>query len=53
MKSCQMVTASEDEKYTVTKEQDFVAIPYYEWAHYGKGEMTMWLARFAKGEGNR
>jgi len=39
-------------KYTVLKEQDFVAIPYYAWAHRGKREMTMWLNRFAKGEGN-
>jgi len=44
--------SSKDGKYTVTKEQDFVAIPYYAWAHRGKGEMTVWLARFAKGEGN-
>ncbi|MDZ7319042.1 MAG: glycoside hydrolase family 127 protein [candidate division KSB1 bacterium] len=27
------------------KEQDFVAIPYYAWAHRGKGEMAVWLAR--------
>ncbi|UCE08469.1 MAG: glycoside hydrolase family 127 protein, partial [bacterium] len=26
-------------------EQDFMAIPYYAWAHRGKGEMTVWLAR--------
>jgi hypothetical protein len=26
-------------------EQDFVAIPYYAWAHRGKGEMAVWLAR--------
>ncbi len=44
--------SSKDEKYTVTKEQDFVAIPYYAWAHRGKGEMAVWLTRFAKGEGN-
>jgi hypothetical protein len=27
------------------REQDFVAIPYYAWAHRGKGEMMVWLAR--------
>jgi len=26
-------------------EQNFIAIPYYAWAHRGKGEMTVWLAR--------
>jgi DUF1680 family protein len=26
-------------------EQDLMAIPYYAWAHRGKGEMTVWLAR--------
>ena len=26
-------------------EQDFIAIPYYAWAHRGKGEMAVWLAR--------
>ncbi len=26
-------------------EQDFMAIPYYAWAHRGRGEMTVWLAR--------
>ncbi len=25
------------------REQDFVAIPYYAWAHRGQGEMTVWL----------
>ncbi|MHC4110526.1 MAG: hypothetical protein ACYSUY_05585 [Planctomycetota bacterium] len=42
----------ENGKYTVSKEQDFVVIPYYEWSYRGKGEMTMWLNRIAKGEGN-
>ena len=27
------------------KEQDFTSIPYYAWAHRGKGEMVVWLAR--------
>jgi hypothetical protein len=26
-------------------QQDFFAIPYYAWAHRGKGEMMVWLAR--------
>jgi len=26
----------------------FLAIPYYAWAHRGKGEMAVWLARNAK-----
>jgi DUF1680 family protein len=29
----------------VTREQDFVAIPYYAWAHRGLGEMAVWLPR--------
>lgn len=29
----------------VGKKQQFVAIPYYAWAHRGEGEMTVWLAR--------
>jgi DUF1680 family protein/alpha-L-arabinofuranosidase len=32
-------------KKALKKEQDFVAIPYYAWAHRGPGEMTVWLAR--------
>ncbi|MFB0517357.1 MAG: hypothetical protein ACETWG_12245 [Candidatus Neomarinimicrobiota bacterium] len=26
-------------------EQDFMVIPYYAWAHRGKGEMAVWLGR--------
>ena len=29
-------------------EKDFLAIPYYAWAHRGKGEMTVWLIRDLK-----
>jgi DUF1680 family protein len=29
----------------VTREQDFVAVPYYAWAHRGEGEMAVWLPR--------
>jgi len=25
--------------------QSFLAIPYYAWAHRGRGEMRVWLAR--------
>ena len=33
-------------KYISEKtKQDFLAIPYYAWAHRGKGEMNVWLAR--------
>ncbi len=28
-----------------TKAQSFCAIPYYAWAHRGKGEMSVWLPR--------
>jgi uncharacterized protein len=28
----------------VRNEKNFLAIPYYAWAHRGKGEMTVWLA---------
>jgi DUF1680 family protein len=37
--------------YLAGDKQDFVAIPYYAWAHRGKGEMAVWLARSAEGEG--
>jgi DUF1680 family protein len=36
----------QDEKSVSKKEQDFVAIPYYAWAHRGTGEMAVWLARY-------
>ena len=35
-----------DEKNNLLKsEQELVAIPYYAWAHRGKGEMNVWIAR--------
>jgi DUF1680 family protein len=34
-----------DGRSVVTREQDFVAIPYYAWAHRGEGEMAVWLPR--------
>jgi DUF1680 family protein len=27
------------------KKQPFMAVPYYAWAHRGKGEMAVWLSR--------
>jgi len=30
----------------LSRKQNFTAIPYYSWAHRGKGEMMVWLARF-------
>jgi DUF1680 family protein len=30
---------------TEAKKQDFLAIPYYGWAHRGAGEMAVWLPR--------
>ena len=35
----------ESEASVEKTEQEFMAIPYYAWAHRGKGEMTAWLAR--------
>jgi len=31
-----------------SQSQSFTAIPYYSWAHRGKGEMAVWLARTEK-----
>ncbi len=38
---------AEDSKTALKRQQDFVAIPYYAWAHRGAGEMAVWLARNA------
>jgi len=35
---------AKDTKTALKKLQDFVAIPYYAWAHRGAGEMAVWLA---------
>ena len=32
-----------DDGNLAKKEQDFIAIPYYAWAHRGSGEMVVWL----------
>jgi DUF1680 family protein len=34
-----------DGRSVATQEQEFVAIPYYAWAHRGEGEMAVWLPR--------
>jgi hypothetical protein len=33
----------------LAKTQEFMAIPYYAWAHRGEGEMTVWLPREPSG----
>jgi DUF1680 family protein len=35
----------EDGKNPVRIKQEFIAIPYYAWAHRGQGEMMVWLPR--------
>ena len=35
----------DDQGKLVKDEKNFLAIPYYAWAHRGKGEMAVWLAR--------
>jgi DUF1680 family protein len=35
----------QDNQPMVKAERDLVMIPYYAWAHRGKGEMDVWLAR--------
>ncbi len=36
---------AKDRRTLEKTEQDFTAIPYYAWAHRGRGEMAVWLAR--------
>ena len=36
---------TEDGKDILKIEHDLLAIPYYAWAHRGKGEMTVWMFR--------
>jgi DUF1680 family protein len=38
----------ENEKSAEKTEKEFVAIPYYAWAHRGKGEMMVWIDRNLK-----
>jgi DUF1680 family protein len=42
------LSPAEDGRSVVTREQDFVAVPYYAWAHRGEGEMAVWLPRRVK-----
>jgi DUF1680 family protein len=38
-----------DKNWVSTKVQPFIAIPYYAWAHRGKGEMMIWLPQRVTG----
>jgi DUF1680 family protein len=40
-----MANLVEEEKVLETAEHDLLLIPYYAWAHRGKGEMDVWLPR--------
>jgi DUF1680 family protein len=35
-----------EQAHVYPDKQDFVAIPYYAWAHRGAGEMVVWLRRY-------
>ncbi|NMB80518.1 MAG: glycoside hydrolase family 127 protein [Ignavibacteria bacterium] len=39
---------SSDKNILTKEEQNFVAIPYYAWAHRGKTEMSVWIANDEK-----
>jgi len=39
------LTKDKDGKIVSQKEQDFIAVPYYAWAHRGVGEMAVWFPR--------
>jgi DUF1680 family protein len=39
------LSPGDDGRSVATREQDFVAVPYYTWAHRGEGEMAVWLPR--------
>ena len=39
------VSYSEDGEQTIAKACELTAIPYYAWAHRGRGAMAVWLAR--------
>jgi DUF1680 family protein len=38
------VKLADDKKLLIKKKQNFMAIPYYAWAHRGKTEMSVWIA---------
>lgn len=45
-----LAVAIDAEKNTIsTKPQTITAIPYYAWAHRGKGEMTVWIPQKVSG----
>jgi hypothetical protein len=39
------VTKNVDGSAGAPKEQDFLVVPYYTWAHRGTGEMAVWIPR--------
>ena len=45
--NAQVVKRTENGEISQAQNKQFIAIPYYAWAHRGKGEMTVWPARKA------
>jgi uncharacterized protein len=43
------VTIDKEKNTIATKSQTITAIPYYAWAHRGKGEMTVWIPQKVSG----
>jgi len=43
------VLVDPDKNTVTTKAQTITAIPYYSWAHRGKGEMTVWMPQKVSG----
>ncbi|MHC4241366.1 MAG: discoidin domain-containing protein, partial [Planctomycetota bacterium] len=43
-----MVKRTNNDDIVPAQEKQFTAIPYYAWAHRGRGEMTVWPARKAE-----
>jgi uncharacterized protein len=43
-----LAVAFDENSKPVTNPQSITAIPYYAWAHRGKGEMAVWIARDAQ-----
>jgi uncharacterized protein len=44
----QVIAVNSENNSVSTKTQPFTAIPYYAWAHRGKGEMMIWLPQQIK-----
>lgn len=42
------VKQAKDKKFLIKEKQNFMAIPYYAWAHRGKTEMSVWIANDEK-----